>query len=351
MGITHATVATGTDAGTGEIHKAEWNADHTLTGFLPTTLQTVTQEISADFTTGSGSTWTDVTGLTGISVGAGTWMAYIDIETGAGVTFGPIFRLSDGTNIYAEAAHLLTNPGTTLSNHLSFASKPFTIGSAGTFKIQYYSDTVFAVKKYPSRGGDTSSIATKVTFLLLDGNTVGGLTLLEQHTASSSATLDFTTFISSSYDEYQFEFVSVIPATNDVAFRMQMGTGGGPTWDTGTNYAWQLFTFRAGGSALNGAESGQSFISFTYGAGGTLGIDNTTTSGGMNGSIRLFNPQSTAVYKHMVGQMRYKDAEPFWLINEVAGTYLATTALTGIRFYMSSGNIASGTIRVYGLGK
>ncbi len=28
MAITHATVATGTDAGTGEIHKAEWNAAH-----------------------------------------------------------------------------------------------------------------------------------------------------------------------------------------------------------------------------------------------------------------------------------------------------------------------------------
>ncbi len=31
MGVTHATVATGTDAGTGEIHKAEWNAGHTIT--------------------------------------------------------------------------------------------------------------------------------------------------------------------------------------------------------------------------------------------------------------------------------------------------------------------------------
>lgn len=32
MGITHATVATGTDSGTGEIHKAQWNADHVITG-------------------------------------------------------------------------------------------------------------------------------------------------------------------------------------------------------------------------------------------------------------------------------------------------------------------------------
>lgn len=30
--VTHATVATGTDAGTGEIHKAEWNAGHTVSG-------------------------------------------------------------------------------------------------------------------------------------------------------------------------------------------------------------------------------------------------------------------------------------------------------------------------------
>jgi len=29
-GVTHATVATGTDAGTGEIHKAQWNAAHTV---------------------------------------------------------------------------------------------------------------------------------------------------------------------------------------------------------------------------------------------------------------------------------------------------------------------------------
>lgn len=30
--VTHATVAAGTDAGNGEIHKAQWNADHALAG-------------------------------------------------------------------------------------------------------------------------------------------------------------------------------------------------------------------------------------------------------------------------------------------------------------------------------
>ena len=32
ISVTHATVATGTDAGNGSIHKAEWNANHTVTG-------------------------------------------------------------------------------------------------------------------------------------------------------------------------------------------------------------------------------------------------------------------------------------------------------------------------------
>src|SRR5690349_15515453 len=34
LAITHATQATGTDAGNGEIHKAQWNEAHTLTGLL-----------------------------------------------------------------------------------------------------------------------------------------------------------------------------------------------------------------------------------------------------------------------------------------------------------------------------
>lgn len=33
--VTHTTVATGTDAGNGEIRKAEWNEAHTLTGTVP----------------------------------------------------------------------------------------------------------------------------------------------------------------------------------------------------------------------------------------------------------------------------------------------------------------------------
>src|SRR6185503_12648476 len=66
-----------------------------------------------------------------------------------------------------------------------------------------------------------------------------GLVLLEQHTASSSATLDFTS-ISGTYDEYEIHFVNIVPATNNVSFQMRMGTGAGPTYDSGNNYNYGM---------------------------------------------------------------------------------------------------------------
>ena len=56
MGITHAAVATGTNAGTGEIHKAEWNADHVSTDPVSDTLGT--PDTAFEFSTSS------LTGLT-----------------------------------------------------------------------------------------------------------------------------------------------------------------------------------------------------------------------------------------------------------------------------------------------
>ncbi|MEO7398394.1 MAG: hypothetical protein ABIW84_07510 [Ilumatobacteraceae bacterium] len=178
----------------------------------------------------------------------------------------------------------------------------------------------------------------------------GALVFLAAQTASASAQLDFTSFISSTYDEYMIELINLVPATNDVALRMRMGTGGGPTFDTGANYGWGIFIARAGGSATTGGETGQTFIGLNYGAGGTLGVSSSTNYG-LCGHARLFSPQSTALYKIIEGDTSYLDAEPFRIRAIVTGSYQSTTAVTAVQFYFSSGNIASGTIRVYGIAK
>jgi len=174
----------------------------------------------------------------------------------------------------------------------------------------------------------------------------GGLTLLEQHTASSSATLDFTTCISATYDEYMIEFVGIIPATNSVSFVMRMGTGAGPTYDTGANYGWAAFTIRAAATGFDGVEGGTTAMRIGY----STTIDNTST-GSLNGTIRLYDPQSTSLYKRWNGIVSMVASGGFRVVDLCEGSYESTTAVTAVRFYMSSGNISSGTIRIYGVAK
>jgi lysophospholipid acyltransferase (LPLAT)-like uncharacterized protein len=172
--------------------------------------------------------------------------------------------------------------------------------------------------------------------------TSGGYVLLEQHTASSSATLDFTAFISSTYDEYQFELINVLPATNGANLLARVGTGGGPTWDTGNNYGYaNSYAYPSAGGG-EGATVQSSML---------LNGAVSNTNMGSCGHLRLFNPSGTTQYKSLMGQLTCYHSTVGYLIRSLTGIYAQTTAVTGIRFLFSSGNIASGTIRVYGISK
>jgi hypothetical protein len=175
----------------------------------------------------------------------------------------------------------------------------------------------------------------------------GALVLLEEHTASNSAELDFTSWYSSSYDDYLIEFVSVIPATNDVQVTLQMSTNGGSSYDTGSNYSWGLFLFAIGGSGIVGSNSD---TSITVGH----GIYTTGSQWAFAGSIHLNDPANAAIYKFLHGTIFGLESSNFPSGSRVegatfAGAYLVVTAVNAFRVICSSGNIASGTVRIYGL--
>lgn len=158
----------------------------------------------------------------------------------------------------------------------------------------------------------------------------GALVFLAAQTASASASLDFTTFISSTYDDYVFKGVNLVPATNGAILLAQIGTGGTPTYDTGTNY------FTASGS------------SFGYRIAST--VANAAGYGQASFSADLIDPQSTAQMKQMFGNAAWHDGSTV-----VGGSFSAlwavTTAATAIRFLFSTGNITSGIVRAYGVSK
>jgi hypothetical protein len=177
-----------------------------------------------------------------------------------------------------------------------------------------------------------------------------GLVLLEQHTASNSAALNFTGSISSTYDEYVIEILNLTPATNAASALLQFSTNAGSSYDSGTNYAHQAFRWINSSQAAAGANSGATSITID-GGGGVDKLNNTASNGGLCGTFHLFNPLSSSAYKLLTGQTTFYSSGSLWDGASVAAQYLSTSAVNAFSISMSSGNITSGTVRVYGIAK
>ena len=59
----------------------------------------------------------------------------------------------------------------------------------------------------------------------------GAMTLLSTQTASSSATISFTSGIDSTYKEYIFKFIDIHPSVNQAAFQFNMSADGGSNYN------------------------------------------------------------------------------------------------------------------------
>lgn len=174
---------------------------------------------------------------------------------------------------------------------------------------------------------------------VLEGSSGGGLVLLEQHTASGSSTLDFTACISSTYDEYVVEFVQILPATNAADLQARVSTDGGSSWDSGGgNYVGSTMTDNGG---VSGYSAGQMTIAREVAGPPSYGVF------GLYGHMRIFNssrPWFVGEFGYLTGSSVARR------ITHLSGDY-EPAAFNAIRFFFSSGNISSGTIRVYGLAK
>lgn len=177
------------------------------------------------------------------------------------------------------------------------------------------------------------------------GCTGSGNGSTESHTASASAALNFTTCISSTYNQYQIVFEDVLPATNSVGLIMQVSTDGGSSYDTGNNYTTEAWIFNTSATAVVGATSTSGFNV----GGSNPGSISNTSNYGVRGSIILSNPNSAASYKSLTGTVGSFDSA--WFTAVIGGIWKNNAAMNAFRIQFTSGNIASGTVRCYGLAK
>ncbi len=172
-----------------------------------------------------------------------------------------------------------------------------------------------------------------------------GLQLLQAQDASSSTTLDFNTSITAAFDEYEIHFINIVPASNAVSFGMQCSTDGGANFDA-TNGRYPS----PGSFWYSGAGNTFSNASTTY---FTIAINLANTSSrGLSGVYRITSPLSTSLTTLVVGMHVNYDSGLSAVIGwNRMGEYNQTTAVNSLRFLMSSGAIASGSIRIYGVSK
>lgn len=203
-------------------------------------------------------------------------------------------------------------------------------------------------------GGTTGQVLTKNS--ATDGDagwqtpsvgSPGALVLLEQHTASASASLDFTSFISSTYDTYCFEVIQLKAAAAS-SLQILVSTNGGATWDTtAAHYSYTHFVWGTGGSAAGGSTSSAFIQAYPFAG---RSFDTTLPA---TGAFKLHSPQGTSFKTLFQGLMSGGDS----VTTEVGqtldwtGSYVPLAAFNAVRFIMASGNITSGTIRVYGVAK
>jgi len=179
----------------------------------------------------------------------------------------------------------------------------------------------------------------------------GDMTLLATQTASGSANISFTSGIDSTYDSYVFKFIDIHPSASGDGnkFQFNFSTDGGSNYNvTKTTTAIRVWHYE------NDSETG-----LDYHTGGDLtqstnfqviteGLNNDNDHGA-SGTMSLFNPSSTVFVKHFITEtssVRPGDINYRYMS---AGYGNTTSSIDAVRFQISSGNIDSGVIKLYGI--
>jgi hypothetical protein len=170
----------------------------------------------------------------------------------------------------------------------------------------------------------------------------GALTFISSVTASSSATVAFTS-IAATYSMYMITFSRVIPATNNVRMRIRTSTDNGATYDSGaSDYRYALQSYGSDTTNFSIGSNGEEYAEMQ-----ATSLTSTVTEGGLSGVMYLCNPSSSAGDTLYFWNTAHQNTSGVLVITNGAGATQKTADVDAIQFYMGSGNIASGTFRLY----
>ena len=182
---------------------------------------------------------------------------------------------------------------------------------------------------------------------------LGSQVLIKTLTASSSSTLSFVdgssdVVLDSTYPIYVFKFYNIHPATNNTHLMVNFRDGGSSYDATKTTTVFYAYHDEADSDTSLSYQTGSDLAQSTSAqrlTGGTGNVADESASG----TLHLFNPSSTTFVKHFISRSSTYNHSNY--VNDwySAGYCNVTAAIDAVQFSMSSGNIDSGTIKLYGI--
>ena len=177
----------------------------------------------------------------------------------------------------------------------------------------------------------------------------GTMVFISSQTASSSASISFTSGLDSTYDDYIFYYVSIHPSVDAAFLQFQGSTNGGSSYGvTITSSAYSAYQNEAGSSGVLAYTSARDLAqstAFQYLTSG-IGTDNDQVAAG---SVQLFSPSSTTSVKTWYTRSNTYESTDYTQEYFMSGYFNTTSAIDAIQFKMTSGNIDAGTIYLYGI--
>lgn len=171
------------------------------------------------------------------------------------------------------------------------------------------------------------------------GSSSGNLVLISSQTASNSASLVFTSGISG-YDVYFLRYYGVVIQTNAQLLLMKFSTDGGSTYSN-TGYTFESSFAYTGnlGVGTSGAQAGV-ILGDNLSNGSTIPC---------SGQAQIYNLGNASLNKQVVIQETGNHNSVGVYSETAACNWGTSTVVNAIKIVVASGNIVSGTFKLYGV--
>ena len=171
----------------------------------------------------------------------------------------------------------------------------------------------------------------------------GSMHFISKGTADGTTSrIEFTNLGNhSSFKDLVFVLNGLTPATDNVEFQSEVAISG--TSYLTSNYYYVLTRAYSNGSSINN----DSYASSTL----ICRVQAMGNDGHISGKLTLYGHQSTTYRKSLIGEISAWVESGYINTNLCGGWHnnSSSDAITAIKFFYSSGNIASGSIAMYGV--